>query len=401
MRETYHGRIGAFLYKGIIIGVVVVVGIITPLSPVAATPVSKADMVAKGEGVADATPLPAADTTPPEVTLNVQEGTVRNTVKAELAIIDAQPKTAFIEVVHADGSPFTPRLLTESNAAASSIMLRWKTNDLPDGSSYLIRYGATDQAGNTTKDQAVRVTIDNKTPFATLSKTPDYRTIGGSISHHDATIAITVDDATSTMAPTIAESPDDEGNYIWTAVVPASIADGLHHFGIKASRTIPSQQPDAEPMVYVSTPITEQLTVVTPPPPTPVEPPTPVQAAPLSFRDEIGQFVAPILPVAPITPITRLYGVTVGDLTSANVNSTPKAIASASSRDTSVLGAKAIVDADATPIAASESGWVLMGIAWYWWMIITVGATIGATMAIRTYHRQNTNASSFIHAESV
>ncbi|MFZ1361071.1 MAG: hypothetical protein WAS27_03560 [Candidatus Saccharimonadales bacterium] len=338
-----------------------------------------------------------ADTTNPVLVLNIQPGAVRNTVKAILTIDDEHPKTAFIEVLHADGTSFSPPQRIDSDQATSSIMLYWKTNDVPDG-EYMIRYGATDHQGNAA-EATVTVTVDNNTPVVTLSPTIDHRTIGGSVSHADAIITIQVDDAAVAILPKIAETPDDEGNYIWTAILPDTVSDGDHHVRVMATRSV--TQSEGEPHVYTAPDVTGQLTVLTISPAPVPEPPVsvvPIGTPMVAFVSELGQFVAPALPTEPMTPITRLYGAAVSDIVGDDTSSgmsTPR-----SSVAVEPLAVTAAQD-DESVIVASESGWIVLGTAWYWWVLGAVGTGAAITLMVRmSYHRQ-ARLDEFIRAESV
>ena len=139
------------------------------------------------------------DTTPPVVKLNIADGNVRNTEKITLTIDDEHRHTAFIEVVKADGSSFDPRVMTQSDQAGDTLMLRWNTHDVSDG-AYMIKYGATDMADNMA-DGVTKVVVDNKTPFVTMNPTADQRTIGVSLSLPDSTLQIKLDFGFSRSRP--------------------------------------------------------------------------------------------------------------------------------------------------------------------------------------------------------
>jgi hypothetical protein len=304
------------------------------------------------------------DSDKPVLQPNIADNTtLRNSVVFKLDVIDAHPSQATIELLSADDRPLDIPVNALSSDGGKTVTLSWKTADVADG-NYKVRYSATDAYGNSVSELR-HFTINNAQPLVTLNENADGRTIGGSVSRPDVMFSLMINGETQALQPTIATTPDETGTYIWTFVLPETFKDG--EYRIDVTVTVEQTQKTSDPVsatIAISTPLVVQKPVVD-------TAPLPVVEVLTDEEFAIGQFVAPTLPAA---RQTQLFGVTTTDIT--NTQTTEQAIAapvlqSAAEvqRDGDVKGAST---QRSVPIAATESGWMIFGIAWYWLIIIAV-----------------------------
>lgn len=333
---------------------------------------------------------PLEDTTAPILSPNIKDSDQRNIVKFLLTVNDDNRKDASIEVLTSDDRPLTPRVFTEDETGAQDLSLSWDTRAIERG-DYRVKYTATDRIGQKT-EELYSFKVNNPQPFLTLNEKSDGRTIGGSVSRSDVTFQIRSDGNLIADIPTIAESPDVTGAFIWTLSLPSSIADGVR--SIEASVTA-SGTNETSNVAYALIDISTPLKVAEPTPNTSIP-------AVISIADrvqEIGQFIAPSLPVV---PETQLYGVSTTDLTN-----------SGTSRERSIISPQRATTAafngdiqsrentdTAVPIAATESGWLIFGVVWYWWVLSGALFAGAIAMLLRTFTQRQTEAG-FVGVKSV
>ncbi|MBI3889713.1 hypothetical protein HY312_04040 [Candidatus Saccharibacteria bacterium] len=302
---------------------------------------------------------PLEDKTAPVLTPNIRDGDQRNIVTFLLAVNDDNRKDVSIEVLSSDDHSLMPRVFTQGETGAQNLSLSWDTRAIDRG-DYRVRYTATDYAGQKT-EEIYSFKVNNAQPFVTLNEKADGRTIGGSVSRSDVVFQVRDDGNLIAATPVISENPDQTGAFIWTLSLPTSVTDGVRSIDVNAT-VIGSNETSG--LVNSSINISTLLKVAEPTTNAPI--PTVISIA--DRVQEIGQFIAPNLPT---TPQTQLYGVSTTDLTSGGpseermVTSPQRATAVAFRGDI-----QSLKNTDTTvPIAATESGWFIFGVAWYWWML--------------------------------
>lgn len=333
---------------------------------------------------------PLEDTAGPVLTVNNESADQRNVATFTLGIADDHRKSASIEILSSDEHSLSPRTIAQDESGAPSLSLRWDTRTVEDG-VYRVIYTATDLLGQKSEER-YSFNIENAQPLVTLSESSDGRTIGGSISRSDVTFRVSSDGVPIAASPTIDDTPDPNGNFIWSLLLPTSVLDGTHSIGVVALvNGTQRESAVAANSLIISTPLKVVEQTATMPVPTVISIADRVQ--------EIGQFIAPSLPTV---PQTQLYGVSTTDITahtpsSQHILSAPqKAATAAYSGD---VRAPTFVDSTA-PIAATESGWLIFGAAWYWWLLS--GALLGCALFVSAravYERQTRTV--FVGAKSL
>ena len=336
---------------------------------------------------------PAPDVTAPVVELNILEE-VRNTTALVLRVDDQQPAYAEMSVVDAAGA-LVPGMHVQNDTGTPQLRLDWNTNNSPDG-AYKVTYAVRDAAGNETRGEKTTI-VNNAKPFVVLHDTAFERTIGGTVSRSDVTFLITVDGEDLAIAPTIAADPDPTtGNYIWSLKLPADIRDGAHivHSVVTVNGEGGLTSDPSDKLITFSTTVPVKPTDEAPQVTVPVGKPT------LELAPEIGTFIAPVIPTA---PVTSLFGVTTTDLTDTTSAATTR-------RESSVLPATRVsqshrhhadrvIEGDGAAVAATERGWVILGAAWYWWLLLAGVFMVGG-VAWRILFPATEKSRRFVRAES-
>lgn len=347
--------------------------------------------------IAHAQEAPTPDTTAPKLTANINGGDVYNAVTFRLNIEDEHLDYASIRVLGADEKTFDPSLVSESNNGASSLSLQWLTRGVADG-VYKVRYTAIDTLGHKT-EETKDVRVGNNNLNATLLNTATGHTIGGEVTRAGVDLAVQVDGQNVVVTPKIAPAPGDTGTYIWSADLPAELAvDKAYVVSVKVTDPVTAQE---------SALVSQLITLSAPPSPvaspneSQVSGESPVVITPvLNFAKEIGQFIAPIIPIA---PETKLFGIPTTDLTDdLQKNATPPP-AGALSLSSGNKPADDQEEYAVAPVKPSQSGWMLLGVEWYWILVIAIvvgGAVFAAAKFFQ--QRQVSNAREvFARAESL
>lgn len=324
-------------------------------------------------------PVASAEDAQPLFTPSFTATQVRNIQRLSVQLNDPEFSLPTIHVLNEDEIKPLPddrviKAIAEPDE--SNVELIWDTAGLPN-TNYKIRYSATDKKGAVAFEDHL-VTVANNIPLVTIEKSETGRMIKGSVSRSDAAFAITIDGTLLEDArPMIALTPGDDGMYLWSFKVPDSIRDGIRDVTVKAKPLAGEDARDSEPAIAT---ITLTTPVVVPPKVIPVQ-----QLPPLELAPTIGQFVAPAIQEGSVRTKTTLYGVPVTDLVQ-NSRDSANVTAISPGNDTSVLGVQRDAADDGAIVSASESGWKLFGISWYW--IALVGGAIFA--AYIAYARSKT-----------
>lgn len=325
-------------------------------------------------------------------TVDESTGDVRNIVTLSIGSKDEPLTTGLISVRNSQGVIVKEMSFTPDSQDKQRMTLVWKTNDVADG-GYSVQYRASN-AANETVERTKNVNVLNAVPLITLEAKPEGRVIGGVVSRSDVDIFLNVDGQKIEVAPRIALQPDENGSYIWSAELPAEIAYDKE-YTVEAVAAVKETN-------VASAPVQTKMTLQAPAPAplaneTPAQPTGPPVVVPiLDFALEIGRFVAPVLPKA---PETQLFGVPTTDLTDDMAEKSIAPIASPARPEVAV--AQKITDTEQVPppIKPSGAGWMILGVEWYWIVIIAVIVSAVVFSLARIFYIR-TPESAFIRAES-
>jgi hypothetical protein len=298
------------------------------------------------------------DNVAPVISTSITEGQVLNgTANVDLNTVDAHPKIYNIRVLDMDGNVVVANGVTQGkydgNNTTNSFVYNWDTTKVANG-TYKIQFSARDAAGNsgTTIFRTISVNntpvIEPPVPVApTVSIDPDLtnRTVTGLVSVDTADFTVKIDGVVRTVTVTINGAAGDK--FTWSFELPENVASGMTH-NVKVIVTKDGQSSESEETFFIpevpgggtattpgltgNDPLLEQL------------------------RAALAQpFVIPNT-LAIVTPTTT-DGQTGSD-------------------DTAVLGTQTAKDpetdqnAKTVAVAATENGWKLFGILWYWWLFL-------------------------------
>ncbi len=312
----------------------------------------------------------------------ITSGEYRNTFTTDVTATSNSLVQVTIEVKYPDGNSLSPRVFAEGVAGQATVALRWDTTTENDG-AYRIFYTATDTNGQTTQE-SYPISINNSQPTLSLNSTASERTIGGGISLATASFIVKIDGVVRPIQPSIAQVPGSNGNYAWTLVVPTDVTEGSHTFDITATSFFSGKSANAIGTLQITS---AQATTTD----------SNGQSGALTLDDpakEVGQFVAPPMPSS---GQTQLFGVSTTDLTKKQPDTL--GVVSAPQQTTPLLVKRGAIAADAVPIAPSKSGWIIFGIAWYWWLGVVIIVS-GGVYGIVRYARVPFRRSLIIGAES-
>jgi hypothetical protein len=242
------------------------------------------------------------------------------------------------------------------------------------GGDYTVKVWSTDTLGNTSAQNAAQqsFTVDHTAPVVTMkvtsSTTPMASTavaLAGTVDNTNLQSLKLYIDGTETADLT--GNVDSKGN--WAYTLSGGVAQGSHTLSVVATDVYGNAS------TVASSPQSSVIIMAS----AYVPPAGSGNVTPLSFQnlsDTLPQLVTPtrVVAVVPAAPTT----------TPSNQN------------DQAVLGAKTSKDDSganvaATPsvVAPSETGWKLLGIAWYWWLLaFMVGVGTIWTMSTVKHRRQ-------------
>ncbi len=314
-------------------------------------------------------------------TLTAGTGDLRNQQEIILDIANSQVQSSVLEIVHSDGSPLAQPIKEQGGAGQTKLVVSWNTRTVQDG-EYAVRYGAKTN-GTWTNSVTKQVRVLNDTPLVTLNPSTKDRVISGQVSRSDVDFRITLGGAVINSVVNVASEAEPTGMYAWYATIPATITDGTYNVEVVALR----QSGDGNE----SDKAIQSLSFTAPPPVKPAEPPMIVLPS-ISLAQEIGVFIAPVIPE---TAQATLYGVAVDDLTDdagqpQNQSIEPTVLGVNQSRPLTPV--KTIAASDTRELLqATESGWYIFGVAWYWWvvgMMLAAGTAVVGVHTLRYRQRQ-------------
>jgi hypothetical protein len=299
------------------------------------------------------------DNIAPVISTGITEGQVLSGIaNVDLTTVEEHPKVYNIRVLDTDGNAVVADGVAQSkydeNNTTNSFVYNWDTTKVANG-TYKIQFSAIDAAGNkgTTIFRTISVTntpvVEPPVPvMPTVSIDPDLtdRTVTGLVSVDTADFTVKIDGVERTANVVINGAVGDK--FTWSFELPENITSGiLHDLEIIATKDGQSSVP-AYGTFFIPTAPGGGTTTTT----------GSTGNDPLleQLRAALAQpFVIPNT-LAIVTPTT-----TDGQT---------------SSSDTAVLGTQTAKDpaadqnAKTVAVAATENGWKLFGILWYWWLFL-------------------------------
>ncbi|RYX78337.1 hypothetical protein EON76_05570 [bacterium] len=316
---------------------------------------------------------------------SIEGGIIRNTQTISLTTASGSVAISHIRIWKAEQGESAIVVEKTSEIYENELTVQWNTLLGADG-VYVIEYSAQDISGKKYVE-TYPVTVANDEPLVTIGDVADSRTVVGTVSRADVVFRVLIDGQEFLdLAPTITGQLAN-GNFGWNVAIPDKIQNGKHTIAMDAMpigggmrSALVEKQVDVTVLTVPALPNTD---------PMPVVPSFPS----LELAPEIGQFVAPVIRPVGETTQTKLFGVSVDDITQ-SVPAQP----SRSQSNTATVSTLEVRDAqrtysDKTPVSSTGSGWSLMGIQWYWWVaVVSVIAAMLFLMA-RTTRMQRTSRS--------
>jgi len=289
------------------------------------------------------------DNSPPVVTMSTDKPTVGSAFNLIATATDVSGvsgcqyqifDSSNAEVLPADGS----KVSFACDGSANPV----DVSSLTSG-DYTIKVWSTDMLGNTSAQNAAQqtFTVDHVAPVVTVAMTSTTNPMAST----DIKLAGTVDNSDlrsfkfyvdGVETADLIKDVDGAGN--WTYTLSGGLAQGSHTLLVVATDSYGNASTKtSSPNSFVSVSVSAYI-----------PPAGSGSMVPLTLTPTLPQLVTPprevtVVPTAPI--------------------------ASASQNDQAVLGAKTSngsdADVAATPsvVAPSETGWKLLGIVWYWWLL--------------------------------
>ncbi len=299
------------------------------------------------------------DNVAPVISTSITEGqALSGAVDVDLNTVEAHPKVYNIRVLNADNSVVVIDGVAQgkydANNTTNSFVYNWDTTKVPNG-TYKIQYSARDAAGNSGTTIFRTISINNTpvveppVPVApTVSIDPDLngRTVTGLVSVDSADFTVKIDGVTRNVVVTIGDAVGDK--FAWSFELPEDITSGMTH-NVKVTVTKDGQSSDDDASFFIpEVPGGGTISTDT----------SGVDPLLEQLRTALAQpFVIPNT-FAIVTP-------SVAD-------------GQTSSSDAAVLGTQTAKDpttdqnAKTVAVAATENGWKLFGILWYWWLLLLV-----------------------------
>ncbi|HWV30658.1 MAG TPA: hypothetical protein VN038_13465, partial [Dyadobacter sp.] len=298
------------------------------------------------------------DNVAPVISTSITEGqTLSGVTNIDLNTVEAHPKVYNIRVLNTDGSAVVANGVAQGkydeNNTTNSFVYEWDTTKVANG-TYKIEFSAQDAAGNngTTIFRTISVNnppvVEPPVPvIPTVSIDPDLteRMVTGLVSTDSASFAVEIDGVPRTISVAITGAAGDK--FAWSFELPENVASGMAH-NVKVTVTKDGQSSADEETFFIPEVIGGGITAPT----------GSTGSDPLleQLRAALAQpFIVPNA-FAYVAPTTA--GGQTGD------------------SDTAVLGTKTTKDpatdqnAKTVAVAATEGGWKLFGILWYWWLLL-------------------------------
>lgn len=312
-------------------------------SPVPPTPLPEEDPVQNEEPVQEENPDAGEENEPqpepaPGVTVTPRSETVMGGTKsvftALIQIEGQRPVLYEVAIADSEGVVIFTKTYEVSEAEAEAIFA-WDAVNLPSG-IYTITVGARDAQEQSGQAAPLFVTVDNDGPAATVT--------GGNIIINKGSLSPKV----------VLDNSDDVASSLWVA----------SEFNARSVFDPVVLQPFFTPSlegtyIYYLT-LTDALGN------------TSVLTFTFDYDEVLEPIIAPITPIditpnpGAITPVTRIATV--------DPDLQKQARAEEEANTNSVLGATTAATAappvDIAPVASTKSGWSILGILWYWWLVV-------------------------------
>jgi hypothetical protein len=298
------------------------------------------------------------DNVAPVISTSITEGQVLSgTANVDLTTDEAHPKIYNIRVLDMDGNAVVANGTTQgkydANNTTNSFIYEWDTTKVANG-TYKIQFSARDAAGNSGTTIFRTVSVNN-TPVVeppvpvtpTVSIDPDLtdRTVTGVVSTDSASFSVEVDGVARAVAVTINGAAGDQ--FAWSFELPENVASGMSH-NVKVIVTKDGQSSEDEETFFIPEVPGGGTTVTTG----------------STGNDPLLEQLRAALAQPFTIPNTFAF------VTPASANG------QTGDSDTGVLGTQTAKDpatdqnAKTVAVAATESGWKLFGILWYWWLLL-------------------------------
>lgn len=194
-----------------------------------------------------------------------------------------------------------------------------------------------------------KVNVDTILPIVMVNQPFVQGRLAGTVDQKTTKLELTLDgEAKSDMAVKVEASPNSKGTYDWTLTLP-KLSNGDHTYTLRAVDAAGNEKTTALTNFTVEAPISDKPTLVTSTQPEmlPLVPMGPLVFIASPVREEPTDLET----IAPIIDTTRRGTMAVA---------APARIEHLARSDVSVSN---------HPVQATEKGWLLFGIAWYWWVL--------------------------------
>ena len=323
----------------------------------------------------------ATDTKDPVLAFSTAEGReLRNTTDILLNVTDDNPASASIAVTHLDGTPVSvdgaPLAITTTQASTAAA-LSWPTRKVADG-QYKINYSATDAFGNVATSVAT-VGVINEKPLVTITDPQGRGVVAGIVSRDDVTFRVLINGQEQTNLHPVVVSSENNEAALWSFKMPEGTPDGNYAVDVYATAVSGVQSDRAFREITLSPEILFSPAEII------KEQATTPSLPRIEFAEQIGEFIAPVIPQSFLTAPAKLFGVPVDDIVQDSPTTANKPAATpigamtvgTARQNSSTDGGHAIVQ-------ASESGWKLFGISWYWVTCMIIALVVTAIWTIRS-----------------
>lgn len=285
------------------------------------------------------------DTKPPVVSTNItNEQVFSGTTPIELHAEEPNPQVYNIQVLNADGNIVAGSY--DPNNDSQAFVYNWDSTSSPNG-TYMVRLTATDAAGHTTTIDRT-VTVYNvpsepqpQPPVVTIEPGVDGRMIYGTVSDASSTFTVKIDGVLRNDA-TVHVGDKIDGGYVWYLEVPAGVAIGIEH----------SIEVTAHADGLDSTPANSTFTLDG------GGGSTIVSGGSDPLLEKLSASLTQPFPVPADIEAGSPISVTADPATDS----------------ASILGAQTAKDPTSdtknVPVTATNGGWKLFGLHWYWWVLI-------------------------------
>lgn len=294
------------------------------------------------------------DTLAPSISTNINDSQeIEGVLPIKIYADEANPRVYSVSIFDESGAVVTGAY--DSNSTLNSFIYNWDSTTSPNG-IYKIALTARDAAGHETTAYRT-VTVNNppveqpQPPNVTITPGVDGRTIYGTVSDSGATFTVKIDGVKrSDIVVRIGEKID--GGYVWFIELPPGIAAGVEHTIEMTAHAHGLDSSEARSTFIIDSGSGAAL--------------LPEGADPLLKQLSVSLTQPFILPNSS--------------------DAVPAPVTAEVADDEAILGAQAIKrpDGDDTKnvsVAATNGGWKIFGLYWYWWLLFG-GVSGGAAWAV-------------------